>query len=142
MNDTLYPGIDEAIDLYEHQLKALGVTPDTDRSDVATNIGFTYDDETFYLELDNADLQNVRFTLAYTIAPELKRDRAKLLEVALENTTACTAVATLIDDESDVVFRYDAFVGPDLDVSPVMRRILDTLQSAQERFFGNLAPGS
>jgi len=143
MNDGLpYPAIDDAIDLYEHQLKAFGVTPDTDRSDVATNIGFTYDDETFYLELDNADLQNVRFTLAFAIAPELKGDRAKLLEAALENTTACTAVATLIDEESDVVFRYDAFIGPDLNVAPLLRRILDTLQSAQDRFFTKMGTGA
>jgi hypothetical protein len=124
--------------LYCGQLNAIGLTPDTDRSDSETNIGFQYDNEDFYLELGTADLQNVRFTLSYELKPELKTDRAKLVETALENTTACTAVATLIDDESDVVFRYDAFVGPDLDISPVLTRILDALQDAQERFFSKL----
>ena len=138
MTDAPYPLLDNAIDLYCGQLTAAGLTPDTDSSDTETNIGFTYDNEDFYLELDNDDLANVRFTLAYVIKPELKADRTKLLEAALENTEACTAVATLLDDESDVVFRYDAFVGPELDVSSVLMRILDALQSAQERFFSKL----
>jgi hypothetical protein len=135
LTDAQYPLLDNAIDIYCGQLKTIGLTPDTDRSDAETNIGFRYDDEDFYLELDNDDLQNVRFTLSYELKPELKANRAKLVETALENTTACTAVATLIDDESDVVFRYDAFVGPDFDISAVLKRILDALQDAQERFF-------
>ncbi len=138
MTDAQYPLLDNAIDTYCGLLKAIGLTPDTDRSDAETNIGFQYDDEGFYLELDNDDLQNVRFTLSYELKPELKTDRAKLVEIALENTTACTVVATLIDDESDVVFRYAAFVGPDLDISAVLKRILDALQEAQERFFSNV----
>jgi hypothetical protein len=139
MNEAGYPELDEAIVLYEGQLRALGLAPDTDRADVETNIGFTYDDEAFYLEIDNGDLQNVRFTLAYSLDASVKADRAKLLEIALENSTACTAVTTLLDEESDVVFRYDAFVGPELDVSPVLTRILDALQAAQERFFSKLS---
>lgn len=135
MSDADYPLLDNAIDIYCGQLTAIGLTPDTDRSDAETNIDFRYDDEDFYLEIDNADLQNVRFTLSYELKPELKTDRAKLVEAALENTTACTAVATLIDEESDVVFRYDAFVGPDLNIAPILKRILDSLQDAQERFF-------
>jgi hypothetical protein len=138
LTDAQYPLLDNAIDIYCEQLKAIGLTPDTDRSDAETNIGFQYDHEDFYLELDNDDLQNVRFTLSYELKPELKTDRAKLVETALENTTACMAVATLIDDESDVVFRYDAFVGPDLDISAVLKRILDALQDAQERFFSKV----
>jgi hypothetical protein len=133
-----YPLLDNAIDLYCGQLKAIGLTPDVDRADTETNIGFSYDGEDFYLEIDNADLQNVRFTLAYELKPELKADRAKLVESALENTTACTAVATLVDDEGDVVFRYDAFVGPELDISSVLKRILDAMQEAQERFFSKV----
>jgi hypothetical protein len=135
MTDASYPLLDEAIDLYEGQLRAIGLAPDTDRSDAETNIGFTYEGETFYLELDNEDLQNVRVTLAYSLDPKVKADRAKLAGIALENTSACTAIATLIDDDGDVVFRYDAFVGPGLDVSPVLKRILDAMQAAQERFF-------
>jgi hypothetical protein len=135
LTDAQYPLLGNAIDLYCGQLKAIGLTPDVDRSDAETNIGFSYDGEDFYLEIDNAGLQNVRFTLAYELKPELKADRAKLVEAALENTTECTAVATLIDDESDVVFRYDAFVGPELDIKAVLTRILDAMQDAQERFF-------
>jgi hypothetical protein len=138
LTDADYPLLDNAIDRYCGQLTALDLAPDTDRSDAETNIGFRYDDEDFYLELDNDDLQNVRFTLSYELKPELKTDRAKLVETALENTAACTAVATLIDEESDVVFRYDAFVGPDLDISAVLKRILDALQDAQERFFSKV----
>lgn len=138
MTDAPYPLLDNAIDLYCGQLKAIGLTADTDRSETETNIGFRYDDEDFYLELDNDDLQNVRFTLSYELKPELKTDRAKLVESALENTTACTAVATLIDDESDVVFRYDAFIAPDLNIASVLERILDALQDAQERFFSKV----
>jgi hypothetical protein len=135
VTDAPYPIIDNAIDLYCGQLKAMSLEPDVDRSDIETNIGFTYDGETFYLELDNTDLQNIRFTLAFALGPELKTDRTKLVETAAENTSSCTAVATLIDDESDVVFRYDAFVGPELDISPVLARILDAMMKAQERFF-------
>jgi hypothetical protein len=139
MTDTSYPTLDEAIDLYEGQLRAIGLVPDTDRADAETNIGFTYAGETFYLEIDNGDLANVRFTLAYSLDPAVKADRAKLLETALENTTACTAVATLIDEDSDVVFRYDAFASPDLNLAAVLQRILDAMQSAQERFFTQIA---
>jgi hypothetical protein len=133
-----YPTLDEAIDLYEGQLRAIGLTPDTDRADAETNIGFTYDGESFYLEIDNDDLQNVRVTLAFALDSKAKGDRSKLVEIAHENTSACVAVATLIDEESDVVFRYDAFVGPGLDISPVLKRVLDALQEAQERFFSQI----
>jgi len=138
MTDATYPVLDEAIDRYEGQLRALGLEPETDRSDAETNIGFTYDGETFYLEIDNDDLANVRFTLAFSLDLSVKSDRAKLVGVAAANTSACTAVATLIDDESDVVFRYDAFVAPDLNVAPILKRILDAMQTAQERFFGEI----
>jgi hypothetical protein len=137
VTDVQYPLLDNAIDIYCGQLKAIGLTPDTDRADEETNIGFRYDDEDFYLELDNADLQNVRFTLSYELNDKMKADRVRLLGDALENTAACTAVATLIDEDDDVVFRYDAFVGPELNISPVLTRILDALQVAQERFFTN-----
>jgi hypothetical protein len=139
LTDARYPLLENAIDIYCGQLKAIGLTPDTDRADAETNIGFQYDGEDYYLELDNDDLQNVRFTLSYELKPELKTNRVKLTEAALENTAACTAVATVIDEESDVVFRYDAFVGPELDVSAVLKRILDALQDAQERFFSKVA---
>jgi hypothetical protein len=135
VNDPSYPILENAIGIYEGQLRAAGLTPDTDRADAETNIGFTYDGEAFYLELDNDDLANVRFTLAYSLDPNVKTDRGKLVETALENTTACTAVATLIDEDGDVVFRYDGFVGPELNVAPVLTRILDAMQDAQERFF-------
>jgi hypothetical protein len=135
MMDAQYPLVENAIDIYCGQLRAIDLDPDVDRSDEETNIAFTFGGETFYLELDNNDLQNVRFTLAFALGPELKSDRGKLVAAAQENTSACTAVATLIDEESDVVFRYDAFVGPDLNVAPVLKRILDTMQEAQERFF-------
>ncbi len=135
MSDAEYPLLENAIDRYCGQLKAIGLTPDVDQSETETNIGFTYDDEEYYLEIDNNDLQNVRFTLSYEIKQARKDDRFHLLDAAMANTTACTAVATLIDEESDVVFRYDAFVGPELDISPVLTRILDALQVAQENFF-------
>jgi hypothetical protein len=138
LTDATYPLLDNAIDLYCGQLKAIGLTPDVDRSDAETNVGFRYDDEDFYLEIDNDDLQNVRFTLAYALSDKQKADRVRLLETALDITTECTAVATLIDEESDVVFRYDAFVGPDLNISPVLTRILDSLQDAQGLFFTKL----
>ena len=77
----------------------------------------------------------MRFTLAYSLDPKVKADLAKLGAIALENSSACTAVTTLLDEESDVVFRYDAFIGPELNISPVLTRILDTMQDAQERFF-------
>jgi hypothetical protein len=138
LTDAQYPLLDNAIDIYCGQLKTMGLAPDTDKSDAETNIGFRYDDEDFYLELDNDDLQNVRFTLAYALSDRQKTDRVRLLETALEITTECTAIATLIDEENDVVFRYDAFVGPELDISPVLTRILDSLQVAQELFFTKL----
>jgi len=139
LTDASYPLLDNAIDLYCGQLKAIGLTPDTDRSDEETNIGFRYDDEDFYLELDNDDLQNVRFTLAYALSDKQKSDRVRLLETALEITTECTAIAALIDEDSDIVFRYDAFVGPNLDISPVLTRILDSLQVAQGLFFSKIS---
>jgi hypothetical protein len=139
VTDATYPLLDNAIDIYCGQLKAIGLTPDTDRSDAETNVGFRYDDEDFYLELDNDDLQNVRFTLAYELSDKQKADRVRLHETALAITTECTAVATLIDEDGDVVFRYDAFVGPDLDISPVLTRILDSLQVAQGLFFTKIS---
>lgn len=135
LTNAPYPLLDNAIDLYCGQLKAIGLTPDVDRSDTETNIGFSYDGEDFYLEIDNHDLQNVRFTLAYEIKQERKGDRLHLLEVALETTASHTSVAAIIDEESDVVFRYDAFVGPELDISSVLTRILESLDAAQEHFF-------
>jgi hypothetical protein len=138
LSDAEYPLLENAIDIYCGQLTAAGLTPDTDRADTETNIAFRYDDEDFYLELDNADLQSVRFTLSYELTHAKKENRIYLVDTALDNTAACTAVATLIDEDHDVVFRYDAFIGPTLDISPVLTRILDALQDAQERFFTQL----
>lgn len=130
--------LDEAARRYAAQLQALGYATETDCEDAQCDLSFVRGDETFYLEVYEDDLRLARFSLAYSLDDAVKADRARLLDLAHENSAACEGAVTLIDEENDVEFRHDAFVGEDLDLRPTLERILDALEDAQERFFESL----
>ncbi|HTX58727.1 MAG TPA: YbjN domain-containing protein [Verrucomicrobiae bacterium] len=130
---------EEAIQRYDAALGGLGYATEVGSEDGTCEIGFVRAGETFYLEVREEEPDLARFTLSYALDDAVKRDRSRLAELAAGNTSACLGASTVIDEDGDVEFRHDAFLPADGKLGPVLERILDALESAQQRFFSKLA---